>query len=339
MKIRRGFTLVELLVVIAIITLLVGILVPSVQAVRESGRRVACANRLKQISLAMHVHERHHGRFPAARFQCDGYPGTSPYDCLSFKTRRSGRSGFVSALPFLEELVLYDTYATSFVSGGLWPCDDSAAWRTPAVVEALKSRPPVLVCPSDSSDPLTTEMAWVSDNGSPIPTAAVASYVMCHGHQGPRYQTEYESKYRNTGLFRYVFARQSAEVVDGLSNTFMIGESVDNHLFASRNIWTHTSRVQDSLRSAECPPNGTRYGIRCSTAWPYGTGPLEYRNGDFSSRHPQGLQFAMGDGRVVFVDDMIRQEVYRALATVNSATSGQREGFVWEKPISDDWMR
>lgn len=332
---HRGVTLVEVLVVMAIIAMLAALLVPGVQGARESARRASCGNNLRQHALAMSLHERSFGRFPAGRFQCDGWGGIDPYNCSG--GYRPGTSGFVYALPMLEQQALYDTFAASFKWGALWPITDNTSWRPPEIVEALKARPPVFVCPSDNSEPLASGMGTISDNSSPVPTAAVSSYVMCHGHQGPKYQSEYEYKYRNTGLFRYVFARANAEVRDGLSNTFMLGESVDNHLLRSRNIWTFAVRQVDGLRNTECPPNGTRYGIRCTTAWVWGSGPREYWNGDFSSQHPNGLQFAMGDGRVVFVNDMIQQTVYRALSTVDRNKSGVREGYQWEDVVGGDW--
>lgn len=331
---HSAFTLVELLAVIAIIGLLVALLLPAVQVAREAARRIHCGNNLKQLALAMISHESVRGRFPAGRFQCDNYGGSSPYNCSGHP--RPGTSGFVHVLPRLEEQALYDTFAGTFRSGGLWPILDSSTWRGAAVLDALKARPAVLACPSDTSEPLATDMRGTVDGTPAVTTAAVASYVMSHGHQGPAYQSEYEYKYRNTGMFRYVFERASAEVRDGLSSTFLLGESVDNHLLRSRNIWTFATRQVDGLRNTECPPNGTRYGVRCKTAWQWGTA-AEYWNGDFSSRHPTGLQFAMSDGSVVFLNDMIQQTVYRALSTVNRNTSGVREGYAWEEVIGGDW--
>lgn len=98
----RGFTLVELLVVIAIIATLIGLLLPALQAARESARRVLCASNLRQIGLALNVTADARKYFPASR-----YDGTTPNDGNPSNTRHSWRA---FALPFLEEKNIGDVY-------------------------------------------------------------------------------------------------------------------------------------------------------------------------------------------------------------------------------------
>lgn len=311
---RAGLTLVEMLVVVAIVGVLVMLLLPAVQSARESGRRTSCANNLKQVALAMLAFEAAHGKFPAGRQQCDGETNAS-YGCTNNETNppRPGTSGFVPILPRVEEQSLYDNLATSFASGGLWPHLLEAApasWRISTAVTALAQRPAAFVCPSDTSQPTVSNYS--------IPTA-VASYVLCHGSRGPSYMTTStlvgsDMKFRNNGMFGYLNQRSVAAVRDGLSTTFMAGESANNDdRFRSRNLWSYGYRLMDSLRSTECPPN-TRVGANsCTTGWITSNGTIY---GDFSSQHPGGVVFVFGDGHTLFLSDGVALPVYQALSTI-----------------------
>ena len=95
----RGFTLVELMVVIAIIGLLMAMLLPAVQVARESGRRGACLNNLRQIGLAIHMYHDCHEAFPPG--------GMSPGPCCSVE---SYTCWTIQILPFIEQKDLYNSY-------------------------------------------------------------------------------------------------------------------------------------------------------------------------------------------------------------------------------------
>jgi prepilin-type N-terminal cleavage/methylation domain-containing protein len=102
---KRGFTLIELLVVIAIIAILIGLLLPAVQKVREAAARTQCMNNLKQIALAAHNHESSYGVLPAGLYGAP--PGTAYGDAAADFWRYQYFGTFVPLLPFIEQENLY----------------------------------------------------------------------------------------------------------------------------------------------------------------------------------------------------------------------------------------
>ena len=141
---RRGFTLVELLVVIAIIGLLVALLLPAVQMVRESARRMDCSNRLRQLGLAAHNYHAALQRFPSGYF---GPQGNDPFppDGPSFG-QNLGLIAFL--LPYFEEEPLDKEVrraTDAALSGPPW-------WQSPALKTVGGHPLPLLICPSNSSE-------------------------------------------------------------------------------------------------------------------------------------------------------------------------------------------
>ena len=296
----RAFTLVELLVVLAIIGVLIALLLPAVQAARESSRRVTCINRQKQISLAILNYEHTQSVFPPGRIGCDDTGDTHTIlACppgLSAE-KKTGASGFVEILPQLEQQPLYDRIDVH--EGGLWNrnVDDLAWYSDLAKCKGIKERLEIMVCPSEDAEPISNVYEPVK--------AATSSYAFVQGSLGPGSSLPV-AKYENNGLFLYVTKRRAKQVTDGLSNTIMLGEVVFSDQWESSNTWSYALVHADCLRTTENALN---------TIPGAGT-TIMRQNGAFASRHPGGANFSLADGSIQFLRDSVDTKIYRAISTI-----------------------
>ncbi len=212
---RRGFTLIELLVVIAIIAVLIGLLLPAVQKVREAANRMACSNNLKQIGLALHNFENVNSFFPPGYVnRAGGMPQVGVPDVRPAQALEHGWVVFV--LPYLEQDALFRQYRLD------------RDWRSPENRTVRETHLKVMKCPS-TPNPDRTDSAT---SGGFTWTAAAGDYGVNNAinaelrdgvnnltdNLGPSGSAAYH------GVMRGNFLCRIAEIRDGTSNTIVITE-------------------------------------------------------------------------------------------------------------------
>ena len=292
-----GFTLVELLVVIAIIGVLVALLLPAVQAARESARRMQCVNNQKQIGLALLNFESASGKLPAGRHGCDASTEPTVPGCEAGTptVERSAMSALVKLLPQLELQALFDRLDVSDQGLIIYDAESDAhfgSWATPAVQLALNTRPAAFVCPSADSNPVPDSLHYAEGSGWELPPAT-GDYAMCMGHRGPSWDRDFFAvKTDNSGLFFYIREIKLREIEDGTSNTLFAGEVLDSHTIDSSNLWSRSERHLDGMRTTDNPintPAGPDFAEitinhrkRVAPDRPY------FATGSFGSTHPRG---------------------------------------------------
>jgi prepilin-type N-terminal cleavage/methylation domain-containing protein/prepilin-type processing-associated H-X9-DG protein len=317
---RIGFTLVELLVVIAIIAILMALLVPAVQKVRQAAARVQCQNNIKQLALGCHAYYAQAKTFPRDGSAAPSNQTSSHGDGNGAGTGCCGDdaphwSWIARLLPYIEQ----DNLAkTGNIPQGKMDANSASL----AVIATPLG---ILQCPSDNLNLPRTTSADLSGV-----LVGVTNYKGVAGSNwGNDYypsETQFSTPYRNLGangsynglekgdgIFWRADIRsgrlQFKAITDGTSNTFMIGEDIPDMI-----LWNAWSYANGATGTCAIPPNvGVYVPPLTQTSSDTGDWPERY---SFRSRHTGGLNFAMADGSVHFVSQDIAIANYRAMASI-----------------------
>jgi prepilin-type N-terminal cleavage/methylation domain-containing protein len=294
---RRAFTLIELLVVIAILAVLVGLLLPAVQKVREAGSRIKCANNLKQIGLAMHTYHDAYGSFPPSRISSQ-HP--EQYGWASWA---------VLILPYLEQDNLFR----------LW--DLQQKYPNQANPLARTTSVPTYYCPARRSAP------QLSVGGDGNHFGALCDYAVCSGDR-----VSYPSGYLDdvtangaiiqpkgsvtAGVIQWHSQTGLKSITDGTSNTFLAGEKHLIHAEFGR------PPVDTSVYDGGTNPP-RQVGRVAGPGFSLAKSPTDVQGGagryqrNFGSYHPGLCQFVLCDASVRAVQVSIAESTLSRLAVRN----------------------
>jgi prepilin-type N-terminal cleavage/methylation domain-containing protein/prepilin-type processing-associated H-X9-DG protein len=307
---RPAFTLIELLVVIAIIAILIGLLLPAVQKVREAAARAKCSNNLKQLGLALHNYHDANGYFPY------GHQNEALAKNPAGADWHRRDCWYMRVLPYLEQAPLYNLYQA-----------DTANYVMYVAAGIQQTVVPTLVCPSDGNGP--------GKGGNGTTTSFQGNYAVCAGGvawntgTSPPTATQLDTGSGDSGGIFYRDSKTTLQTIqDGTSNTLMASEGLirTNGTAAWGEIGGYWGGAPHGSYgfSTYGPPNTSLpdlvYSCK-STTFPnapcQAVGTTPPRANYARSNHTGGVNAAMADGSIRFVRNSITLIVYQAMGTRN----------------------
>ena len=330
---RPGFTLIELLVVIAIIAVLIGLLLPAVQKVREAAARMSCTNNLKQMSLALHAYHGSYNAFPFGKGP--SFSGCPVYARWSIHSQ---------LLPYIEQDPLYQSINFSRAPetpGMAGVINFMPAWENPdrANATACRTRVAMFICPSDNA---VQPSDWPGQNNY-------------YASQGVQSLCDLTGSLPSTidpaavpdGPLYYLSKVKFADLLDGTSNTAVFAEKLrgegrpdprrDMKAVQNATLVTDPYGVCKAQNPATATPLTSKQGYSwvmgemCCTTYNHVTTPNQTTCAGIgfpapmsnmvmvvppSSNHPAGVNVGFGDGSVRYIRDTIDLAAWRAMGTV-----------------------
>jgi prepilin-type N-terminal cleavage/methylation domain-containing protein len=305
---KSGFTLIELLVVIAIIAVLIALLLPAVQQAREAARRSQCKNNLKQLGLAFHNYHEVYGVFPNGSDNATNYHmGWAP-----------------KIFPQIDEANRWNAMVVLSPN----PLQILMPWRFDSAphmgATTLWGPVPVLACPSSplgntSPDIVNTLLPWIVGQGA-------LHYRACNGpaeylgnpSDGVAFQ------WGNTGILHPNSSTRMADVVDGSSNTILLGESSSSLTWTTANKqgWMGIQPWTWGTYYYSPGTNGTNARLTLDSKtirYPINfKGSFNNNDTPYTSAHVGGAHFLLTDGAVRFISENISLTTLKSLGTRNT---------------------
>jgi prepilin-type N-terminal cleavage/methylation domain-containing protein len=335
---RSGFTLIELLVVIAIIAILIGLLLPAVQRVREAADRAKCQNNLKQIGLAVHNYHDAYKKLPFGKGPdytkivpgCPVYPRWSTHSKI---------------LPFLEQNALYHSINFKMppeTPGMAGVINFMPAWQNPnrENADACRTVVPVFLCPSDGA---TINPDWPGANNY---LDNMGTTYMCD--VGDSNHSSLDPTEKADGVFYYLSKITLTDITDGTNNTVLFSEKLrgsgnpdprtDMFVITNQTSLDATHTTCQNINTATATPLTSKQGASwvmgemCCTVYNHVSPPnavtcagTGFKGGmrnmamdvPPSSNHTGGVNAVLGDGSVRFVTNEIDLNLWRALGSRN----------------------
>jgi prepilin-type N-terminal cleavage/methylation domain-containing protein/prepilin-type processing-associated H-X9-DG protein len=336
---KKGFTLIEIIVVIAIIGILVALLLPAIQAARESARRLQCTNNLKQIGIAISAYHDSNDSFPPGRFPTydPRYAGPHP-PCTSTMI---DKSLFVMLLNYLEQNPLYNSVNQS--------CSIFAFENRTVCSSTISA----YSCPSDfgsgyarQADPsFLNQLGLIDSNSGPL-LMFFTSYAGSFGSLSvnatvigkPNCLVPSELLSQSNGVFSDITPIRFSSISDGASQTVFVVEKSSsllvqldspNNMLSQKYGWYVSGNLGDSLTTSMYPPNSLKLGVPSSATFLFTSA---------GSLHPSGLNALFGDGSVRFIKESINSWTVNPSTGNPSGSILNEGGWFSNLPSSGIWQ-